>query len=113
MRYDQQYLGDAFFRGDTTGTASNVKIEEFPDLGVTALIGYGHAVYATRDQKTREITYYQDWDGRSPSTSCQLTKLGLSPRATVIYTDRTADGRKSRGELRRADKQARRGEVAP
>lgn len=72
----QTQLGEMFRNGATTGAASNVHIADRD--GYTALIGYGWACYATRDKATGEVTYYKGWYGYSPSTSCQLSKLGLS-----------------------------------
>lgn len=95
MAYSQSKLGRRFFRGATSGKASNVKTETFADLGLTALIGYGHAVYATRDMDTGHVTAYMGWDGYSNSTSCQLSKLGL--RHGV---EETVDEQKKRGTLR-------------
>lgn len=114
MRFNQRNLGREFLFGETEGKASNVHIEDFPDLGVTALIGYGHAVYATRDKATGTVTYYEGWWSRSTSTRTQLTKMGLSRNADDHdrNVDHVVDERKSRGELRRADKDARRDAVA-
>jgi hypothetical protein len=108
----QSELATWFSYGNTKGYASNVVIEDFPNLGVTALIGYRHAVYATRDKATGKITYFSGWYGLSQTTSCQLTKMGLSHRVPdhERITDETVDKRKKRGELRRAEKAARRGE---
>jgi len=110
---NQQELGLAFYRGETSGAASNIKIEDFPDLGVTAVIGYGHAVYATRDKETGYTVYYEGWYSRSNSTRCQLSKLDLSASTNQIGVDEVVDERKKRGTLRRADKKARRNSVAP
>jgi hypothetical protein len=82
----QQALAQNFVRGATTGQASNVSIQKIAD-GVTALVGYGHAVYAKRTQK-RGTTAYGGWYGYSPSTSSALTKMGLSP---VAYEDYDRD----------------------
>jgi hypothetical protein len=109
---NQRKLGDQFYYGDTEGKASNVQIEDFPDLGLTALIGYGHAVYATRDQKTGYTVYYEGWYGYSATTSCQLSKLELSHTTDQIGVDEIVDERKKRGTLRRADKKARREGIA-
>lgn len=109
MSYNQNELGKRFHRGETSGTASNTRIEDYEDLGLTALIGYGHAVYATRDKETGHTIYYEGWYGYSPSTSCQLSKTGFPSRA-----DESVDEKKKRGTLRRADKAVRRGDaVAP
>jgi hypothetical protein len=98
----QDKLGRMFVRGETSGEASNVRIIHFPYLGKTALVGYGHAVYATRDDDTGHITYFEGWYGYSPSTSCQLTKMGF-PSVADSIENRQA----KRGELRREDKQFR------
>ena len=105
---NQNDLGRRFHDGATTGQASNTRIEDYDDLGLTAIIGYGHAVYATRDKKTGHTIYYEGWHGYSASTSCQLSKFKLPFKA-----DETVDERKKRGTLRRADKKARRQTVAP
>lgn len=114
MRFNQRNLGREFLFGETSGKTSNVKIENFSDLGLTALIGYGHAVYATRDTATGTVTYYEGWWSRSASTRTQLTKMGLSRNADDHdrNVDHVIDERKNRGELRRADKEARRNAVA-
>jgi hypothetical protein len=115
MRFNQRNLGREFLFGEKSGKASNVEIENFPGLGMTALIGYGHAVYATRDTATGTVTYYEGWWSKSVSTRTQLTKMGLSRNATDHdrNVDHVIDERKGRGELRRADKEARREKVAP
>jgi hypothetical protein len=110
---NQQELGLAFYRGETSGKASNIKIEDFPDLGLTAVIGYGHAVYATRNKETGYTVYYEGWDGYSSTTGSQLTKLDLSARSNQIGVDEIVDEEKKRGTLRRGDKKARRNSVAP
>lgn len=107
MSYNQSELGRRFRDGATSGTASNTRIEDFPDLGLTSMIGYGHAVYATRDKETGHITTY-GWYGYSPSTSNQYSKMGLR-----FHADELCDEQKKRGTLRRADKKARREAVAP
>jgi len=71
----QRELGRAFHRGQTSGTASNVEIEDFGDF--TALLGYGHAVYAVRLKDTGEVIGF-GWYGYSQSTSCQLSKMGIT-----------------------------------
>lgn len=106
MSYNQNELGRRFRRGETTGSSSNTRIEDFPALGLTALIGYGHAVYATRQKDTGILTFY-GWYGYSPSTSQQITKMGLKSNA-----DESEDVQKKRGELRRAEKKARREALA-
>jgi hypothetical protein len=113
MRFNQRNLGLEFFFGEKEGKASNVEIENFPDLGMTAVIGYGHAVYATRDTATGTVTYYEGWWSKSSSTRTQLTKMGLSRNSGGRGVDHIIDERKKRGELRRADKEARREKVAP
>jgi hypothetical protein len=107
MSYNQNDLGRRFHDGATSGQASNVRIEDFPDLDLTAVIGYGHAVYATRDKTTGHTVYYEGWYSRSQSTKQQISKMSLSFKA-----DEVVDERKSRGTLRRADKKARRDGVA-
>lgn len=111
MSSNQRQLGERFLRGETTGTASNVHIEDYPSLGLTALIGYGHAVYATRDSDSGRVTYFRGWWGRSVSTKTQLTKMGLSENAPYhdVNVDKIVDERRSRGEIRRlAKRMARR-----
>lgn len=71
----QRDLGDRFFQGYTSGTASNVAIEETEHT--TRLVGYGWAVYAIRFKDTGETVYFEGWRGYSRSTSAQLTKMGL------------------------------------
>jgi len=70
----QRNLGRMFKRGETSGTASNVEIRDFGNF--TAIVGYGHAVYAVRVKDTGEVIGF-GWDGYSRSTSCQLTKMGI------------------------------------
>lgn len=77
MRYDQTELGEQFRNGETSGYASNVHIADFPVLGETALVGYGHAVYATRDKKTGHVVAYDGWRSKSRSSAAAMTKLGL------------------------------------
>lgn len=48
MVQSHRNLARAFARGDTSGQSSSMSIMELAD-GVTALVGYGHAVYAIRD----------------------------------------------------------------
>ena len=56
MSYNQHELGRRFQRGETTGTASNMKIHETDDGG-TILVGYGHAVYALRTAEGFIVTF--------------------------------------------------------
>ena len=56
MSYNQHELGRRFQRGETTGTASNMKIHE-TDQGGTILVGYGHAVYALRTAEGFIVTF--------------------------------------------------------
>ena len=56
MSYNQQDLGRRFRRGETSGTASNMKIHE-TDQGGTILVGYGHAVYALRTAEGFIVTF--------------------------------------------------------
>lgn len=76
MSYSQSELGDRFARGATGGAASNVKIRDGD--GYTALVGYGHALYALRDDQTGNIVAFTGWYGYSMSTSCQFSRLGLT-----------------------------------
>lgn len=82
---NQKELGNEFRRGATSGKASNVQIIEKD--GKTQLVGYGHAVYAERENG--HITVYTGWYGYSKSTSCQFTKMGLKEMA-----DETVDEQK-------------------
>ncbi|RLG27216.1 hypothetical protein DRN76_00005 [Methanosarcinales archaeon] len=90
--YDMSHndLGYAFFRGATSGNASNLKIVDKPDK--TQLVGYEWAVYGERDKKTGKVTYYKGWDKYSPSTSAQLTKTGLRSRADIVVDKRKEVG---------------------
>jgi hypothetical protein len=108
MNFNQRNLGREFLFGETSGRASNVEIKHFPNVGLTALIGYGHAVYATREIGTGTVVYYEGWYGRSASTSCQLTKMGLSKNSPDhdLNVDETIDERKSLKDLRMEERKA-------
>ena len=84
--YAQDELAKRFFDGETTGKASNVKIVETDNE--TLLVGYNWAVYAARNKDTGETTYYKGWYGYSPSTSSQLTRMGLEVKADNIVNDK-------------------------
>jgi len=83
MPHSQKELGQMFRNGATSGTASNVEIHDLGD-GATALVGYGHAVYACRLSDGTVISYL-GWANRdntrpnagSMSTKQQFSKLGL------------------------------------
>jgi len=100
----QSELGRRFESGATSGTASNVEIQEAPNGG-TVLVGYGHAVYAYRSPGGH-ITVYRGWTNRnntrrhsgSMSTKCQYTALGLGSAADdVVEGDGTDAAPKSIG----------------
>ncbi|MFB6237009.1 MAG: hypothetical protein ABEH81_01425 [Halopenitus sp.] len=55
-----------FLRGETTSTASRMKIEAVEDG--TILVGYGWAVYAHRSSDG-EILVFDDWEGYSSTTT--------------------------------------------
>lgn len=99
----QANLANAFERGEKRGKASNVQIVELCG-GWTALVGYGWAAYAVRtnsppsqgeaaeagDSHSESATdgtihYYEGWYGYSPSTSCQLSRMGLESMADVTH----------------------------
>lgn len=80
----QHDLGRAFENGAKRGRASNVRIVELCG-GWTALVGYQWAAYAVRTNDGT-IHYYKGWYGYSPSTSCQLSRMGMESMA-----DRTHD----------------------
>lgn len=46
------------------------------DRGGIKLVGYGHALYAYR-YPDGHIIYFKGWRGRSHSTDCHLSKMGL------------------------------------
>jgi len=84
-RYTNSKMGRAFFAGETEGKSLHIKIVDTPDE--TLLVGYGWAVYGARDKATGMTTYYEGWRGYSPTTSKQLTQMGMSD-AHVISKDR-------------------------
>jgi len=74
----QEELARAFENGATSGCASSVEVREL--AGGYALVdtrGKG-AVYAYR-YPSGQVVAFEGWYGYSPSTSCMLTKMGLSP----------------------------------
>jgi hypothetical protein len=73
----QANLARAFENGATRGRASSVEVRECE--GGHALVdtrGKG-AVYAYR-YPSGHVVAFEGWYGYSPSTSCALTKMGLS-----------------------------------
>lgn len=74
-----------FEEGATSGRASNVHIAELSG-GWTALVGYGWAVYAVRDN-SGTIHAYPDWHGYSQATACQLTAMNLSRAADTSHPE--------------------------
>lgn len=84
MTYTQEELARRFAYGADSGTASNMTIVPGRDGDADAhIVGYGWAIYATRDANGR-VTLHDGWRGYSPSTTQQLGKI--SP-----YADRTDD----------------------
>jgi len=83
----QSELGRQFHNGATSGKASNVEIHHLPKHGDAAVIGYDHAVYATRDVATGHTIYYSGWYGYSVSTSSQITKMRLEENADTIVDE--------------------------
>lgn len=59
MAMSQHALARRFADGATSGRASNVQIVDEDER--TLLVGYGHAVYATRDKETGTIWVYGGW----------------------------------------------------
>lgn len=86
MSYGQKEIGERFHRGESSGKASNVEIQEFEALGLTAVVGYGHAVYATRDIETGHTVYFDGWYGYSVTTSCQISKMRLESNADEVVS---------------------------
>ena len=68
-------IGNMFFAGETKGKYNNMEIIDKGDK--TLLVGYGWAVYGSRDKQTGEVTFYKGWDGYSRTTSKQLSQAGL------------------------------------
>ena len=89
MSYNQHELGRRFLRGETSGTASNMKIHE-TDQGGTILVGYGHAVYALRTAEGFIVTF-AGWANSSNSrsqagshtTKCHFSTAGLTSEKNV------------------------------
>lgn len=74
----QETLARSFENGATNGAASSVEIREI--AGGHALVdtrGKG-AVYAFR-YPSGQVVAFEGWYGYSPSTSCMMTKMGVSP----------------------------------
>jgi len=82
--YTNVSIGDAFFSGKTEGSSLHMKIVDIGNK--TLLVGYGHAVYGSRDKNTGEVTFYKGWDGYSRTTSKQLSQTGL--RKAVNISDK-------------------------
>ena len=90
MALSQAKLAQRFESGHTTGSASNVTIQEAQD-GSTLLVGYGHAVYAERTPSGL-ITVFEGWansdntrnNAGTQSTKCQFSKMGLTTMADTI-----------------------------
>ena len=89
MSYNQHDLGRRFLRGETSGTASNMKIHE-TDQGGTILVGYGHAVYALRTAEGFIVTF-AGWanssnarsQAGSHTTKCHFSTAGLTSEKNV------------------------------
>ena len=71
----QRELARQFYAGAQDGSGSNVAIQQL--AGGTAIVGYGHAVYAYR-YPSGNIVYFHGWQGRSTATNSQLGKMGLT-----------------------------------
>ncbi len=89
MPVAQRTLADRFARGETTGTASNMRIHEDGDW--TLLVGYGHAVYAARSPDGR-IYVFDGWAMRktrrwagSQSTKGQMSQLRHIADVKIAY----------------------------
>lgn len=74
-KFTNTSIGDAFFSGEKKGTSNSMKIVSKGDK--TLLVGYGHAVYAERDNNTHIVTFFKGWDKYSPTTSKQLSQTRL------------------------------------
>lgn len=73
----QAELARAFENGATRGRASSVEVRECEgDHALVDTRGKG-AVYAYR-YPSGHVVAFEGWYGYSPSTSCALTKMGLS-----------------------------------
>jgi len=74
----QANLARSFENGATSGKASSVEIRE---------IEGGHAIVDTRGKgavlayryPSGQVVAFEGWYDYSPSTSCMMTKMGLSP----------------------------------
>ena len=67
----QKNLSRQFAAGKTSGKASNMEITELDD-GRTAIIGYGWAIYATREDG--KIYVFEDWGEWSSTRGGRATK---------------------------------------
>ena len=69
MTVSNSQLVNRFFGGVESGTASNMEIATL-ESGATALVGYGHAVYAYRPPEDRfKPVVFVGWKGASKSTN--------------------------------------------
>lgn len=73
--YTNISIGHAFFDGKTRGKSLHMEIVDKGDK--TLLVGYGWAVYGSRDKKTGKVTFYKGWDGYSKTTSKHLSQTHL------------------------------------
>lgn len=92
----QSELAEAFFNGAANGEASNVQLQQL--AGGTALVGYGHAVYAFR-YPSGHVVYFHGWQGYSTATNSQLGKMNFTEGgdSVDVPTERS-------GELMSAEK---------
>ena len=92
----QQDIKEEFERGETQLKAGNVEIRPTnthgEERGGAVIVGYGHAIYAYRDPIGGEITYFGGWSGYSPTTSSQLSTLGLRPHRSYDREKRREGG---------------------
>jgi hypothetical protein len=111
----QANLARSFENGATTGKASSVEIREFEpsdsdgsqsaDSKTPREIEGGHAIVDTRGKgavlayryPSGKVVAFEGWYGYSPSTSCMMTKMGLSPAC------RHEDGRHYRANTTAAE----------
>lgn len=81
-------VGTAFYSGVPHRGGTRGNIVTVVKGNKVYLIGYGWAVYGTKDLRTGKTTYYSGWYGYSPTTSKHLGQSGISYKNTRVSKKR-------------------------
>lgn len=94
MTMSNDSLIKSFVRGDTSGKANRMAIEETDNW--TLLWGYGWALYAARRKDDETMFVYDGWNGYSQTTSTHMNKLKGEVKSNYPMRDHSKNAVKAK-----------------